>query len=63
MKLKEIKETYINPEQWLKEQNAQILIPEADTPIIQPKDVNPLVERLKGKNIVTGGITRRGLVY
>lgn len=49
MSLDDIKNHYINPEQWLKERNAKIPEPQNDVPTTEIKQIDPLVERLQGR--------------
>ncbi|MEA3464043.1 MAG: M23 family metallopeptidase [Patescibacteria group bacterium] len=49
MSLEVIKDNYANPEQWLKERNAQIPAPAEDIPVTELKQIDPLTERLKGR--------------
>lgn len=49
MSLEAVKEYYANPEQWLKERNAEISEAKDDVPVVEFKQVDPLVEKLRGR--------------
>ncbi|MFH1326381.1 MAG: M23 family metallopeptidase [Candidatus Falkowbacteria bacterium] len=47
--LEEIKDHYTDPEKWLKDHNAKDPEPTEDAPVADQKQINSLVERLKGR--------------